>query len=132
MNISIPDGPEQREAERVERTTSYVEIDGVDEPRRTKIKLGQRLFAPAYTLITVADDEGDVEIVEIELYRDADYLDCMSDGNPIDSFRASQQSQIYSALALYVIESREAERTIRRLEPIAVRPVELTAPEFQS
>lgn len=65
-----------------------------------KIKLGPALFSPAYTLVTVADfDNGDWNVLEVELYYDAQYTRCMSDDNPIGKFDAAAQLAIYGALS---------------------------------
>lgn len=64
-----------------------------------KIRLGTSVFSPAYTLVTVADfDNGDWNVLEVELYYDAQYTRCMSDDNPIGKFDAAAQLAIYGAL----------------------------------
>lgn len=67
-----------------------------------KIRLGTSLFSPAYTLVTVADfDNGDWNVLEVELYYDAQYTRCMSDDNPIGKFPGAAQVAIYTALNEY-------------------------------
>lgn len=79
-----------------------------------KIKLGQKLFSPAFTLVTVEDGDSEWVVREVELFYDPGYTRCMSDGNPIDAFDERQQAKILAALFAHADEERNLNQVLKR------------------
>lgn len=63
-----------------------------------EVPLGQRIFAPAYTRVTIVDREDEWDIVTVDLFFDPGYTHILSEDNGIDQFDTRQQARILKAL----------------------------------